>query len=117
MRKILLLLVVSMFILISCEQEKPKPVCQFAKIGCNMLGDFIAVKWGCSSEKVSDFVYKPIADKYCGQKAIPLAPELCKFAVGFLVELGEDKVVSKFDCDKDKVDFSSVEKLCNLINK
>jgi len=115
MKKIFMLSMILSMVLISCTP------CDIAKTGTNLIAKKIAVRWGCDQTKLYEFMIQPLSNSICkeesGEKST--LDYICPIATGFIVDLGEAEIVSRFDCDPVKVraDLSGANKLCDLIGE
>jgi hypothetical protein len=115
---LMVFLVVALATLVGCN-----PVCEFAKTGTDIVAQKVADRWSCDKTKLYDFMITPTSKNICKDSSVGQQGALdlvCPIATGFLVDIGQAQIVSKFGCDPAKVaaDLNGgASKLCDALLK
>lgn len=119
MKKLLVIAIAIGFMACTKPAEKPTVMCELAKVGVNLISGQVAKRWTCDSAKVEAFLLKPVNDKLCAAQKSAIVGAVCPMVIGFVVDLGADKIASEFSCDlaKVKADLAQADKLCDLLSK
>lgn len=106
----------------SCDK-----VCDVAKKGADSISSVLASRWECDKSSLYDFVVKPIESVVCKKddsesKLLILGgfgSMICPIAAKAIISLGSSTIVSKFSCNKNKVekDLTNVEYLCEILRE
>ena len=115
--KIFLVTMLALMSLTGCDL-----LCDAGKSGAKLVSTSISNKWGCDQEKMYDYVVSPVSKSLCKKEkksegVQSVAKLACQITMQTLVDLGVEEIVSKFDCDRSKVnkDISNTEALCNYV--
>ena len=116
--------VLILLLLASCS--KSTQLCDAGKVASKLLAAPIALRWSCNPDKLVTFFESKVGPVTCqdpapqamvASLASPSIQQLlCPTVISSLTSLGADKIVSDFECSKEKVllDLSSTSKICDL---
>ena len=116
-------LILALLLLTSCA--KTEQLCNAGKVAATKIATPVAKRWVCDQAKVTAFFESKIGPVTCPVAAPVVTPmnlvsipqSLCPLVIGYLVDLGADKIAADMGCDKEKVsaDLGNSAKLCDLL--